>query len=58
LINGDLINKITGNQREELGKFIVFLKKEEPFMMEHAYYYQSEEIEVKIKNASLTYQEK
>ena len=58
LINGDLITKITGYQREELGKFIVFLKKEEPFMMEHAYYYQSEEIEVKIKNASLTYQEK
>jgi hypothetical protein len=27
-------------------------------MMEYAYYYQSEEIEVKIKNASLRYQEK
>jgi hypothetical protein len=57
MINGDIITKITGYEREELGKFIVFLKKEEPFMMEYAYYYQPEEIEKKIKNASVKYME-
>ena len=55
LINGDLITKITGYQREELGKFIVFLKMEEPFMMKHAYYYQPEEIEKKVKDATVKY---
>jgi hypothetical protein len=57
LINGDLITKITGYEREQLGEFIVFLKKEEPFMMEYTYYYQSEEIEEKVRNASLKFKE-
>lgn len=48
LFNGDLVNSITGLVREDLGKFIQFIKIEEPFMTQHAYYYSTEEITEKI----------
>lgn len=55
LINGDIISKLTGFKNEELGKFIMFLKHNESFMFEHAYFFHPEEIENKIMETFKNY---
>jgi hypothetical protein len=46
--NGDLISEMTGLKRENLGKFIQFLKSKELFLVEHSYYFSDEEIKERI----------
>ena len=47
--NGNLISKITGFEKEKLGKFIQFLKNQQMFLTEHSYYFSDEEIEQRIR---------
>jgi hypothetical protein len=46
--NGELISEITGFKRENLGRFIQFLKNEQIFLAEHSYYFSDEEMRERI----------